>query len=221
MRKRFTLFALALLITPAGAQVQQSGAVTPNHLTMWVAPGVVGDAGTAAAGGPSSFGVTASGPALCQNSGPNSGPYNQLCFAPTVTGGGFTFTSYGGATGTPTFNVNGTVYTFPFTTSGIVGPGSTTSGDLVCWNNLVGTLVKDCGSTLPSGLTIPSPTLTGTLTAADSGTWGASGIATGVINATTGFKANGTSGVSQTCTVNQAKTLIFSEGILTGGTCNS
>ena len=75
----------------------------------------------------------------------------------------------------------------------------------------------------------------GTITAADSGTWSSGGINGSIIggttaaaitgtaiNATTGFKANGTSGVaSQTCTVNQAKTLIFTFGILTGGSCNT
>lgn len=29
------------------------------------------------------------------------------------------------------------------------------------------------------------------------------------------------SGITQTCTVNQAKTLIFKGGVLVGGTCNS
>lgn len=35
------------------------------------------------------------------------------------------------------------------------------------------------------------------------------------------IKAGSSTGQSQTCTVNQAKTLIFTNGILTGGTCNS
>ena len=36
-----------------------------------------------------------------------------------------------------------------------------------------------------------------------------------------GLPAWGPTGITQTCTVNQAKTLIFTNGILTGGTCNS
>jgi hypothetical protein len=46
---------------------------------------------------------------------------------------------------------------------------------------------------------------------------------TGTIRANTGFNINGAAGVSQTCTVNTASplTLIFTNGILTGGTCNS
>lgn len=47
--------------------------------------------------------------------------------------------------------------------------------------------------------------------------------ATGTVRANTGFNINGTAGVSQTCTVNTASplTLIFTNGIITGGTCNS
>ena len=37
----------------------------------------------------------------------------------------------------------------------------------------------------------------------------------------TGFQAGVSPGLTQTCTVNQAKTLIFTLGILTGGSCNS
>jgi hypothetical protein len=37
----------------------------------------------------------------------------------------------------------------------------------------------------------------------------------------TGFQAGLSPGLTQTCTVNQAKTLIFTLGVLTGGTCNS
>jgi hypothetical protein len=43
----------------------------------------------------------------------------------------------------------------------------------------------------------------------------------GVVRSTSGFNANGNAGLTQTCTVNQAKTLIFTLGILTGGTCNT
>ena len=43
----------------------------------------------------------------------------------------------------------------------------------------------------------------------------------GTISATGGFISNGNSGITQTCTVNQAKTLVFTLGILTSGSCNS
>lgn len=37
----------------------------------------------------------------------------------------------------------------------------------------------------------------------------------------TGFQAGASPGLTQTCTVNQAKTLVFTLGILTGGSCNT
>lgn len=46
-------------------------------------------------------------------------------------------------------------------------------------------------------------------------------FATGSIRSNGGFNANGSTGLTQTCTVNQAKTLIFTLGILTGGSCNT
>jgi hypothetical protein len=76
---------------------------------------------------------------------------------------------------------------FQLLAGAVGGPGSsTTAGDLALWNNATGTALKDGGTpgagvlnaltiglntsgglltapTLPSGLTIPSPTLTGTL----------------------------------------------------------
>jgi hypothetical protein len=60
-----------------------------------------------------------------------------------------------------------------------------------------------------------TPTLGFTLDASQNAT------VVGVVRANTGFNVNGTAGITQTCTVNQAKTLVFTLGILTGGSCNS
>lgn len=197
-------FITALLCaSPAAATVMQSGNVTPGHVVMWTTTGVVQDGGTAAIPFLTSMGVVASGPGICQNSAAITGPYNQLCFAPTSTGGGFTWTAYNGATGVPSFTINGTVYPFPFSNSGCVGPATTTLNDIVIWGNTAGTLCADSGlkisaatqnellyfsstsqisgaasvnngvlstngsglpsvsATLPSGLTIPAPTVSG------------------------------------------------------------
>jgi hypothetical protein len=60
--------------------------------------------------------------------------------------------------------------------------------------------------------TLTLPNASGTIAVSASG-----GIS---LNATTGnITTNG--GITQTCTVDQAKTLVFTNGILTGGTCNS
>ncbi len=77
----------------------------------------------------------------------NAGGYHYFCLSPNAHGGGLL--AYGAAGAAPAlpfaFNVNGTSYAFPFVVGGIVGPPTTVSGDLACWNNLVGTLLSDCG----------------------------------------------------------------------------
>lgn len=55
---------------------------------MWVAPGVLQDAGTAVDGFLSSLGVTqGAGFGICVNSASIDNPYNRLCFSSTTTGG--------------------------------------------------------------------------------------------------------------------------------------
>lgn len=71
------------------------------------------------------------------------------------------------------------------------------------WQSVSGTQL----AVLTSGFQIGSPT---------GGDKGA-----GTVNAAGAYYENGSQGLTQTCTVNQAKTLIFTGGILTGGTCNS
>lgn len=66
--------------------------------------------------------------------------------------------------------------------------------------------------------TIASPTLTSAIVGAPTG--GNKGA--GTINIQGTIWTNGTQGVAtQTCTVNQALTLVFTNGLLTSGTCNS
>jgi hypothetical protein len=134
----------SLLISPASAQVKQSGYVTPGHAVMWTTNGVIQDGGTAVNGFLTSLGVVAQGPGICQNSGsPAAGGYNQLCLSVTTTGGGFTWYNYNGATGVPSMTINGTSYPFPFTlpSGGVEGPSSTTIGCGASWGNTVGTLL--------------------------------------------------------------------------------
>ena len=132
-----------LLSVPVFAQVKQSGSVTPGHPAAWVTNGVIGDGGTAAQGNLTSLGVTASGPGICQNSGPISGAYNQICLTTTQTGGGgLSLNSYGGATGGFTLTYNGGT---PSSLGNVTGPASSTSGDLPTFNNATGTLLADSG----------------------------------------------------------------------------
>jgi hypothetical protein len=145
--KKILLLALCLFSTPLFAQsVEQSGSVTTGHLPYWVTNGVIGDSGYPTEGKITGLGVTASGPGICQNSGPVTGPFNELCFDVTSSGGQLTWNNFAGATGQLSANINGTSYPFPFSLSGtgVVGPSTTVAGDVMCWNNTTGTLAADC-----------------------------------------------------------------------------
>ncbi len=148
MRK---LLAILLLIAaPAFAQttVKQSGNVTPGHVPYWVTTGVIGDGGTAANGKLTSLGITASGPSFCINSAAiTSAGWQQMCFGVTTAGGG-TISLQNFGTASPqnfTVTINGTAYPFPFSIAGILGPNPSVANNFACWNNTVGTLLKDCG----------------------------------------------------------------------------
>jgi hypothetical protein len=175
------IFALmGALIGPAWGQgaVLQGGAPVAGHVPQYIASGnsqaIVIDGGGAAGGpvgvNPSEIGITARGTGtapyasqgtgilgtnFCDYDAPtnNANGYHYICFSPNAQGGGLL--AYGAA-GTASvlpfsFYVNGTTYAFPFTVGGIVGPGTTVVNDAVCWNNLVGTLVKDCGAFVTVG----------------------------------------------------------------------
>jgi hypothetical protein len=67
--------------------------------------------------------------------------------ANTGTGADITVQNFGGAPALPlTFNINGTVYQFPFVVSGVVGPNTSTVGAPAIWNNATGTLLSDGGT---------------------------------------------------------------------------
>lgn len=151
MRKTALLAALLLSSSLSAQTVQQSGSVTPNHPVRWVTNGIIGDGGTAASPLFPSIGTVGEGPTFCANSAAITGPYTQLCFAPyTSQASQISLFNYNGAAADGlTFNINGTLYAFPYTVGGIVGPGSSTGGDYACWNNTAGSLLKDCGATIP------------------------------------------------------------------------
>jgi hypothetical protein len=172
------LLALAPSLAWAQASLLQGGTWNGGHVPMYTVPGgsqsVVQDSGSAAGGaigtGLSELGITIRGTGtppyantgtgpyntdFCNYDGPTTGQYHYLCMSPNAQGGPLiAFGAGGGATALPlTFNYNGTLYPFPFTVGGVVGPGSTTSGDAACWNNTVGSLLKDCGVSITSGTT--------------------------------------------------------------------
>lgn len=160
----------------AQSTLLQGGTFGAGRAPMYVNTGqfgvtqpVVQDSGPAAGGGPglglSELNVTARGtgtpPYNAQGSGPlgtigcfNDAPannptgYHYFCFSPLAGSGGLiAYGAAGGAAQDPlVFNINGQAYQFPFAVGGIVGPSTSVVNDAACWNNTVGTLLKDCGA---------------------------------------------------------------------------
>jgi len=181
--------ALFLILTTQNifAQpVQQTGHVTPGHVPMWTTNGVIQDGGTAFQGFLTSIGVTASGPSICANSGPVTGPYNEICIGATQTGGGtLSMFNYGGATGGLNFAVNGSpqsiavvsapLYSVQYNLAGSLagvllgngqiligqtsaGPSAETiTGDMTITNGGVTTVGKVNGVPFPSSYTANLP----------------------------------------------------------------
>lgn len=176
------LIALGVAATAQAQQtLLQGGSFSAGHLPAYAGQGtaqpIVVDSGSSAGGAQgvniATIGVTAraSGTPPFANSGagPNAenfcmydGPtnaaagYHYLCLDPHAQGGGLLSYGAGGAASNLglSFIVNGTTYTFPFSSgSGVVGPGTTVIGDTACWNNLVGTLLSDCGQINLNGST--------------------------------------------------------------------
>ena len=175
------IFALmGALIGPAWGQgaVLQGGAPVAGHVPQYIASGnsqaIVIDGGGAGGGSigvnPSEIGITARGTGtapyasqgtgilgtnFCDYDAPtnNATGYHYFCLSPNAQGGGLlAYGAVGTASVLPlSFYVNGTTYAFPFTVGGIVGPGTTVVNDAACWNNLVGTLLKDCGAFVTVG----------------------------------------------------------------------
>lgn len=161
---------------PAQSVPLQGGPWTIAHAPMYSNSGnsqpVIQDSGPAG-GGAAGLGMseglyvargTGTPPYVGQGTGPsgtnwcdydapitNATGYHYLCLSPNVDGAGLIIYGAGGAAAQQPLNINlnGTTYTFPFALSGIVGPATSVVGDLVCWNNVTGTLVSDCGPHTP------------------------------------------------------------------------
>jgi hypothetical protein len=86
--------------------IRQSGTITRGRLAAWVAPGVVGDAGSSASGNVSSLGIYGDGgtPLSVTNvgtPGPYVGPYTQMGFGVSQTAAYISVQSYNGGTALP------------------------------------------------------------------------------------------------------------------------
>lgn len=184
---RAVVVLLGLLWAGAAAAqgvVLQSGPVVPNHPAAFQSPGVIFDPGPASGGlagsgineglftvPPTSSGSaapwsnTGTGPFgtnICDTDGPITGPRHYFCISPNSSDGTATIATgaLGGASAIGfSFRVDGVKYNFPFTIGGIVGPAISVPNDFACWNNTIGTLLKDCPASTVS-LTVGSTAIT-------------------------------------------------------------
>lgn len=178
MLKRLFLTLLVALIPTAGfgqASVLQGGSFTAGLPSFYSTSGgsqpIIQQSATAAGGAQSikemsiiSRGLGTApfvgsgggylGSTWCAYDGPTTGQYHQLCLSPNATGGFglLSFNAGGGAGSIPLkMVVNGTTVEFPFSTSGVVGPGSSTVGHIATWANTSGTLLADGGAPVTIG----------------------------------------------------------------------
>ena len=246
-----TFAALAVLmpiLAHAQGAILQSGSITPSHALKWTSNGIASDAGGANGGAPGTglteLNITQNGTPstpygtpLCLNDAPttNSAGYHQLCFGASSQGGGLiSYNAYGGASvGNLQINLNGVNYPFPGSGSAnVVGPPSSTIGDIAVWNNTLGTVLKDiavlpianggCNATTASaclanlgGIGSVSPSFTGTVTMPDGTTW-TSGALT--VNAPTTFNSSVVFGGAVTATGQTITGGTYASPTITNGT---
>lgn len=172
MLARIAVFlVLVLWASPGVAQSPLwSGNYVPGHFVKQLSPGVLGDSGPAAGGGPNGglteLGITNTGTPLCITDGPITGPYHQLCLGANASGSAvISSNAYLGASALPLqVIVNGTSYPFPGTGTGnVMGPNSSTIGHLASFNNTLGTLLSDSGVAASLIVTGPGSSVAGNI----------------------------------------------------------
>lgn len=171
MLRGAAFLALLLWAVPGFAQSPLwSGSYTTGHFVKQLSPGVLGDSGPAAGGGPNGglteLGITNTGTPLCVTDGPITGPYHQLCLGANASGSAvISSNAYLGASALPLqVIVNGTSYPFPGTGTGnVMGPNSSTLGHLAAFNNGLGTLLSDSGVAASSIVSGPASSTIGDL----------------------------------------------------------
>jgi hypothetical protein len=168
----FSLCSFGQMALAQGA-IQQLGPVTPGHSSVWMGNGSLGDAG--AATNPFLSGVGLYNGAACPfgvssqtTPGILTTPHSQFSICQTAAATTFNFLGVNGqATPSVLFNIGGVSYGFPGPGNGdVLGPTSSVSGDLACFNTTTGTLIEDCGPRTASNvgaLALTGGTLTGTL----------------------------------------------------------
>jgi len=160
MRRFWLLLGLLLLpLDEVAAQgvVSQANSVVVGHLPVWAVNRVVRDAGSADGTGPgitellqinpiTPAGTGPDGTHNCFYDGPKTAGYHFLCFDANALGGGLI--DYGAANGAPlqqlACRINGNTYSCVNTGNGnVVGPNSSTTGNLAAFNSSNGQLLAD------------------------------------------------------------------------------
>jgi hypothetical protein len=149
--------------TGAAGATGATGATGPQGPTGATgATGATGPTGPTGATGPSGTNGTngTNGATWYSGAGAPSTTHNDGDFY-LNTSNGDVYKQVSGAWGSPIENITGP--TGPTGSGNVNGPGSSSSGHIATWNNLLGTLLADSGATLPSGA-IVGTTDTQTLT---------------------------------------------------------
>jgi hypothetical protein len=169
------------MLAPRFAQaqpVQQSGSVTPSHLSMWTTTGVVQDAGAAANPFATTGGIRSSNAqSWCIQSGPPTAAYISMCMGMVPgTGAIFTINPFGGATNEPYRFLEGTGIIVGTATGGAEGVGTLNAQGLYINGVPVGTGGTITGVTAGTGLngggTLGVVTINMSNTAVTPGTYG-------------------------------------------------
>jgi hypothetical protein len=141
---------------PYQPQVEQSGNVTPGHVAAWTTDGVIQDGGTPSAPFLTTLGLQSNSlVSFGIANAPTSGAYAQLGlgFDPATGNAALSVASYDGAPNVGfVVIINGVSYSFPGAGGGdVVGPGSSTDGDVALFNGATGALLKDGGNAKVTG----------------------------------------------------------------------
>jgi hypothetical protein len=136
--------------------IEQSGAITPGHVVAWTTDGVAQDAGTPLAPFATTLGLLSNSlTAFGIANAPVTGACNQVALGfDAVTGNAALSVSAFNGAQEVAFEVivNGVTYPFPGAGGGnVVGPPSSTGGDVALFNGGTGALLKDGGNAKVTG----------------------------------------------------------------------